>query len=347
MVWVCVESTLWTSPNARPERRTFDRSLSSGCDNDNASKASAAPPPLPPSGHLFWKPAATPTRSRPPRAGHTSDGGKQRSHARRGCIFHLASVADRSTTWPNIYLLNSIPSVLPLDLSIYSIMSQPHASKGFPLEPLYVLVAILVILVTFLLTRKLRKTSNIVVLVGLSESGKTTLFTRVVFNKPKKSVTSLTQNEATLDDLSLKLVDIPGAERLRPRFWDQYREKARNVVFVVDSTNVSSKLRNLGEYLYSLLSDSIIQKNRIGFSIACNKQDLPNALRRDEIKTILEKELTAIRETKKGQLSKTSEEETEDRLRKLSSREISLDELNVKMIETSSDNIDQLIKSIL
>lgn len=221
-------------------------------------------------------------------------------------------------------------------------------SGGFHVEPIYVILALLVIIVSFLLTRRFRKTANVVLLVGLSEAGKTALFTKLIFNKPKKSVTSLKENEATLDDLSLKLVDLPGAERLRPRLWEQYRDKARNVVFVVDSATVNSKLRDLCEYLYSLMSDPMIHKNKIGFTIACHKQDLPETMGRDEMKTILEKELTAIKETRKGQLGRTSEEETEDRLANLfHTDKISLDVLKVQLIETSVNNVDQLIRSIL
>uniref|UniRef100_A0A6G1S9I6 ADP-ribosylation factor-related protein 1 n=1 Tax=Aceria tosichella TaxID=561515 RepID=A0A6G1S9I6_9ACAR len=225
--------------------------------------------------------------------------------------------------------------------------TQKAPSSGFQVDPMYVIIALLVIVISFLLTRRFRKTTKVVILVGLSESGKTALFTKLIFNKPKKSVTSLKEEEATLADLNLKLVDLPGAERLRPRLWEQYREKARNVIFVVDSTTVTSRLRDLSEYLYSLLSDPIIHKNKIGFTLACNKQDLPEAMRRDEMKTVLEKELTAIKETKKGQLGRTSEEETEDRLSSLFTDNISFDKLQVQLIETSVNNVDQLVRSIL
>ena len=214
--------------------------------------------------------------------------------------------------------------------------------------PIYVIVALLVIIISLFLTKKLfKRTPNVVLLVGLSDAGKTAIFNKLVFNKPKKSVTSLKENEASLDDLNLKLVDLPGAERLRPRLWEQYREKARNVIFVVDSTTVSSKLRDLSEYLYSLVSDPIISKNKIGFTIACHKQDIPDAVGPLSIKMILEKELTAIKETKKGQLRRTSDEETEDRLESLFENNISLDTLQVQIIRTSVNSIDELVRSVL
>lgn len=208
-------------------------------------------------------------------------------------------------------------------------------------------IAILVIIITTLLLRKLKRGLRTVVLTGLSESGKTALFTKLVFNKPKKSVTSLKENEATLSEYQLRLVDIPGAERLRSRFWEQYRVVAQRVIFVVDSTTVEQKLRELCEYLYSLLSDETLYENKIRFSIACNKQDLSGAKRTMEIKEILEKELDAIRATKSGQLGKTSNEDDTDYLARLDSKTLTFDNLGVNFIETSVHNLDQLVKLVL
>lgn len=212
---------------------------------------------------------------------------------------------------------------------------------------LTIVIAIILVVITFLVSRRLKRPANVVLLVGLSDSGKTAIFSKVIFNKPKKSVTSLKENEAAIDDLNLKFIDLPGAERLRSRYWEQYREKARHIVFVVDSTTVESKLRDLSEYLYLLLADPIIHKNKILFTIACNKQDLDDAQGKDSIKETLEKELNAIRNTKKGQLGKTSEEEEEDYLASLANKELSLDTLKVNLIETSLGNLDQLIRFIL
>lgn len=211
---------------------------------------------------------------------------------------------------------------------------------------LNILIAVfLVVFVTFLLLRKLKKPANVVLLAGLSDSGKTAIFSKVIFNKPKKSVTSLKENEASMDALGLKLIDIPGTERLRCRYWEQYRKNASQIIYVVDSTTVDSRLRDLSEYLYLLLGDPIVHKHKVRFTIACNKQDLEGAKKTDFIKTTLEKELNAIRATKKGQLGKTSEEEGEEDY--LINEEVSLDKLKVNFIETSSNNIEQLIRILL
>lgn len=211
---------------------------------------------------------------------------------------------------------------------------------------LALIVALVVVVLTYLLTRRIKRPINVVLLTGLSDSGKTAIFTKIIFNKPKKSVTSLKENEATIDELNLKLIDLPGADRLRSRCWEQYRAKARHVVFVIDSTTIDNEMRDLSEYLYTLLADGVIYKNKIQFTIACNKQDLDGASKKDVVRTMLERELNAIRSTKKGQLGKTSNEEEEDYLASRQDKDISFDSLNVNLIETSVYNPEQLIKTI-
>lgn len=229
-------------------------------------------------------------------------------------------------------------------------MSPPvQNSNDAKMANLYFTLAVtfIIILLAYFLFRRSRKSLNVVVLTGLSDSGKTAIFSKVIFNKPKKSVTSLKESEATTSELNLKLIDLPGSDRLRNRYWEQYRTKARHVIFVLDSTTIDNKLRDLSEYLYILLSDEILYKNKIQFTVACNKQDLEKAKKKDEIEPLLEKELNAIRDTKKGQLGKTSNEEDDDHLAKLSEDELSFRALRVNLIETSVHNLEQLIKIIL
>lgn len=224
-----------------------------------------------------------------------------------------------------------------------------HESANYKMTDFYLALALtlIVVIITYFLSRRLKKSSNVVILTGLSESGKTAIFSKLVFNKPKKSVLSLKENEATLKEFNLRLVDLPGTERLRDSFWEQYRTKANHVIFVLDSSTVESKIRDLSEYLYTLLADGVVHRNKIKFTIACNKQDLEGATKKDSVKDLLEKELNAIRGTKTGQLAKTSNEQEEDYLAKLEPGEISFELLKVNLIETSIHNPEQLIKTIL
>lgn len=218
---------------------------------------------------------------------------------------------------------------------------------SFTAQDIY--VALAVVIITFLISvvifiiKKFRKPINVVLLTGLSDSGKTAIFSKIIFNKFKKSVTSLKENEATIKELNLKLIDLPGADRLRESYWEQYRSEAQHVFYIIDSTTVDAKIRDLGEYLYTLLSDGVVHKGKTRLTIACNKQDLDGALSKENLKHILEKELNAIRATKKGRLGKTSNEEKEDYL---AARQEEFLTLGVNLIETSIHNLAPLIKTI-
>lgn len=228
---------------------------------------------------------------------------------------------------------------------------QPIPNKEYNMSEYYLtlLVTFLVIVIVYLFTRRRRQLTNVVLLTGLSGAGKTAIFSKIIFNKQKKTLCSLRENEADNKDLNLKLIDLPGADRLRDLYWEQYRSKARHVIFVIDSTNIDSKVRDISDHLYNILSDSVVHKNNIKCTIACNKQDLPGAKPQDEIKSCLEKEINALRETKKGQLGKTSNEEDDDNIAKRfrADEHLTLDLLQVGLIQMSMHKPDNLIRILI
>lgn len=87
------------------------------------------------------------------------------------------------------------------------------------------------------------------------------------------------------------MIDLPGHERLREKFFDQYKSIARGIVFVVDSVTLQKDVRDVAEYLYNILSDNIVASSSPSILILCNKQDLSLAKGPNAVKTILEKEL--------------------------------------------------------
>lgn len=46
---------------------------------------------------------------------------------------------------------------------------------------------------------------------------------------------------------SVRIVDIPGHERLRGKFFDDYKSSTRGLVFVLDSTTVHKDVRDVAE----------------------------------------------------------------------------------------------------
>lgn len=130
---------------------------------------------------------------------------------------------------------------------------------------------------------------------------------------------------------SLTIVDLPGHERLRYKFFDKYKNSAIGLVYVIDSTTLARDVRDAAEwvswkrqnhgnwsekqrdnfngknfyrFLYTLLSDKTIQKN-IEILILCNKQDQTLAKTCEAIRTLLEKEINLLRFTKSNQLEGT------------------------------------------
>lgn len=231
------------------------------------------------------------------------------------------------------------------------VTKEPIQNKEYNMSEYYLtlLATFLVIVIVYLFTRRRGKSTNVVLLTGLSGAGKTAIFSKIIFNKQKKSFSSLRENEADNKDLNLKLIDLPGADRLRDLFWEQFRSKAKHVIIVLDSTDIDSKIRDLSDHLYKILSDSIVHKNNIKCTIACNKQDLPGAKSKDEIKSCLENEINALRVTKKGQLGKTSNEEDDDLIAKRFSpdEDLTLDLLQVDLIHTSMHKLDNLMKLLI
>lgn len=99
-----------------------------------------------------------------------------------------------------------------------------------------------------------------------------------------------------------------GYERLRKKCWDDHRNNARAVVFVIDSFQISSNIRDVAEYLYTILTDRVVVSKRLPILIACNKQDKPKSKSAKVINSLLEKEITAIRETKQNTLESTEKD---------------------------------------
>ena len=90
----------------------------------------------------------------------------------------------------------------------------------------------------FLWKKKSQKRTDLL-LTGLCESGKTLLFSQLLHNVASETFTSISENigeyVAEGSGKSLRVIDIPGHERLRGRFFDQYKKTAKGIVFVVDA----------------------------------------------------------------------------------------------------------------
>uniref|UniRef100_A0A1I8FIU7 Signal recognition particle receptor subunit beta n=1 Tax=Macrostomum lignano TaxID=282301 RepID=A0A1I8FIU7_9PLAT len=155
------------------------------------------------------------------------------------------------------------------------------------------LIALLAPLVVYLLLWLRRRSQrNTVLLCGISDSGKTTLYSQLVHSKPLPTVTSMQANQSeplavgtAASKRRLRVVDLPGHERLRRQYLDKYKSSARAVVF-----------------------------GRTKVLILCNKQDQAMAKTDAYVRLALERELETLRTTRAGALAGLSGGSAERRL---------------------------------
>ncbi|KAJ8280503.1 hypothetical protein GJAV_G00055640 [Gymnothorax javanicus] len=174
-----------------------------------------------------------------------------------------------------------------------------------------VIVAVVVVLITILIVKLFRgskSSRSAVLLVGLCDSGKTLLFSRLLTGRFCRTQTSMADNSALYRTKSdsgsgWTLIDLPGHESLRPQFIEKFKAAARAVVFVVDSALFQKEVRDVAELLYSLLTDGVVARNAPTFLVACNKQDITMAKSAKLIQQQLEKEMNTLRVTRSAALS--------------------------------------------
>lgn len=71
-------------------------------------------------------------------------------------------------------------------------------------------------------------------------------------NEARETFTSIAENigEYAIESSGsmLRIIDIPGHERLRGRFYDQYKTTTKGLIFVIDSITVQKDIRDVAEY---------------------------------------------------------------------------------------------------
>lgn len=173
-------------------------------------------------------------------------------------------------------------------------------------------IAVAVIIFTalfFFVIRRKKILKKAVLITGLSESGKTLLFSKLVSSKTVATYTSMKPNLASIvtpSQKTLSLVDLPGNERLRFTFLDEYLPSARGIIFVIDSASFIKEIRDVASVLYTILQECLLRKCRIPFLIVCNKQDEVFAKSSKLIQSQLEKEMNTLRITQTAKLDSTT-----------------------------------------
>jgi len=140
---------------------------------------------------------------------------------------------------------------------------------------------------------------DVVLLWGPMGAGKTTLFYQLLEGKvPLQGThTSMEPNkaEAKIGELGVSLLDFPGHGSQESLLWENHADSIERVIFLLDSTDSLALEREGAQMLYNILTRKVF--SRIPVLVACNKQDLSNAVPRDSMRLELEKELDKLRKT--------------------------------------------------
>lgn len=78
------------------------------------------------------------------------------------------------------------------------------------------------------------------------------MFSQLLHNVVSETFTSIAENIGDYvnkdSGAAVRVLDIPGHERLRGRFFDQYKTSTKGIVFVIDSVTVQKDIRDVAEY---------------------------------------------------------------------------------------------------
>ncbi|KAI9222913.1 ADP-ribosylation factor family-domain-containing protein [Blastocladiella britannica] len=136
-----------------------------------------------------------------------------------------------------------------------------------------------------------RKEEYSVIILGLDNAGKTTLLERIkaifagtVPMAPDKIAPTIGLNigKVLLDSAHVNFWDLGGQRELRP-IWEKYYAEAHAVIFVVDATDVA-RLEQVRETFEKITTAPNL--DGLPILMLANKQDVPGALRVEQIKEV-------------------------------------------------------------
>jgi len=198
--------------------------------------------------------------------------------------------------------------------SIDENVDREFVDESSQIFPLTVLMSFLVVFTTLVILwwaknrHKSARRGECLLLCGISNSGKTLLFSRFTMGVAKRTLTSMAVNRGSMilenpstDRPSKKIhvIDIPGNLRIRQRDFNTNKSSAKGIIFVIDSTRINEESKDVSDYLYDILREKTFRQQRLPLLIFCNKQDINNDNETIEsIRNLLENELTMKRKTR-------------------------------------------------
>ena len=126
-----------------------------------------------------------------------------------------------------------------------------------------------------------------IVMVGLDSAGKTTILHKLAYNENIETVPTIgfTLQQVTQGKIQFDVWDIGGQTELR-HLWKHYYKNSDGFVFVVDSadTQISRKSEAKVALDGALSSEDL---SGVPLLVLANKQDLPGAMKKEEIADFL------------------------------------------------------------
>ena len=122
-------------------------------------------------------------------------------------------------------------------------------------------------------------------LVGLDNSGKTTILNRMRFDEVTATAPTIgvDTQDIQIRNVNIKMFDLAGQEKMRS-VWKYYYGSIEGIIFVLDSTR-PDRVQEAKDELLSMLANE--EARHIPCLVFANKQDLPNALSSTEMVDLL------------------------------------------------------------
>ena len=163
------------------------------------------------------------------------------------------------------------------------------------------IVAVIGLAIALYLVFGRSKKTKQVVLVGVTDSGKTKLFYNLVTHELVSTVTSQARNEFLLrvGDRFINLIDMPGHPRVRTEVMNTVKT-CDVILFVLDSATVLKEqmMNHISNLLYDILSLEEVIKRKLPVLVVCGKSDMVGARDPDVVREEMEKEFDYIRKNR-------------------------------------------------
>jgi len=120
-----------------------------------------------------------------------------------------------------------------------------------------------------------------ILMVGLDAAGKTTILYKLKLGEIVTTIPTIGFNVETIEYKRLQFTvwDVGGQNKIRP-LWRHYYQNTQGIIFVVDS-NDRERIEESRQELHGMLNEDELRDAIL--LVFANKQDLPNAMKANEV----------------------------------------------------------------